>query len=116
MNQTKFQHESFACDVDVFYRGDDLVVRFYHKYKEQGANDIRDMVVVDPGFGFICLKVVGDEGLLSGYLDQNVFSEDSVLKAIDFVLTLSPRSGDAYIPYHVRLFGSSRIIEYNGEY
>lgn len=116
MNETKFRHDSFTCNVDVFYGGDDLVVRFYHKHIEQEANDIRDLVVVDPGFGFICLKCVGEDGLLSGFLDKNVFSESAVHKAIDFVQALSPRSGNAYIPCHVRLFGASGVIEYNGEY
>ena len=116
MNESTFQHENFTCDVDVFCRGDDLVVRFYHKSNEQEDEEIHDLVVVDPGLGFICLKFKGDEGLLSGCLDHVVFSEAAVLKAIDFVQALSPRSANAYIPYRVRLFEASGFIEYNGEY
>ena len=45
-----------------------------------------------------------------------VFSEAAVASAIDFVERLSPRSGTAYIPHHVRRFNAVGFVEYNGEY
>lgn len=112
----KFQHENFSCDVDIFTNGDDLLVRFYDSSTEQDEKQIVNLVIVEPGYGVICLKFKGKEGLLSGFLDESVFSEAAVDSAIDFVEKLSPRSGNAYIPHHVRLFKATSYIEYNGEY
>ena len=116
MNETKFQHEDFTCDVDVFTKRDDMLVRFYDRSAEQEEEDIHDLVIVSPGYGYISLKFKGDEGLLSGFLDEAVFTKAAVLKAIDFVVRLSARSENAYIPHHVRLFKVTTCIEYNGEY
>jgi hypothetical protein len=112
----KFQHEDFNCDVDVFMNGDDLLVRFYDRSTEQNEEQICDLVIVEPGYGVICLKFKGQDGLLSGFLDESVFSEAAVESAIDFVEKLSPQSGKAYIPHHVRRFKVTSYIEYNGEY
>lgn len=116
MNENKFQHEDFTCDVDVFTKRDGLLVRFYDGSTEQEQDDIHDLVIVNPGYGFLSLKFKGDEGLLSGFLDEAVFSAAAVLKAIEFVENLSPQSDNAYIPHHVRLFRATTSIEYNGEY
>lgn len=116
MNTTKFQHEDFSCDVDVFTNGDDLLVRFYDKTTEQTEDEICNLVIVNPGYGVICLKFKGNDGLLSGFLDHSVFSEATVVSAINFVENLSPRSANAYIPHHVRIFNAKSFIEYNGEY
>ena len=84
MNENKFQHEDFTCDVDVFTKRDGLLVRFYDLSTEQEQDDIHDLVIVNPGYGFLSLKFKGDEGLLSGFLDEAVFSAAAVLKAIEF--------------------------------
>jgi hypothetical protein len=112
----KFQHEGFCCDVELYANGDDCVVRFFDRATEHVADQIHDLVTVDPGFGMICLKFKGQDGLLSGFLDESVFSEAAVVSAIDFVERLSPRSTAAYIPHHVRRFKATRAVEYNGEY
>ena len=116
MKTMKFQHENFSCDVDIFTSGDDLLVRFYDSSTEQNEEQIGQLVFVEPGYGVICLKFKGQDGLLSGFLDESVFSEAAVESAIDFVEKLSPRSNEAYIPYHVRRFKVTSYIEYNGEY
>ena len=113
---TIFQHEDFSCDIEIFNKGDDILVRFYDKSAEQKESEIHDLVIVDPGFGVLCLKFKGRAGLLSGFLSRDVFSEAAAESAIDFVESLSPRGAGAYIPHHVRLFGGSSYVEYNGEY
>lgn len=65
----KFTYKDFSCDADIFYSGDDILLRFYDSSKEQTEKQIHDLVIVDSGYGFLCLKVKGDSGLLSGYLD-----------------------------------------------
>jgi len=117
MNAIKFQHEDFSCDVDVFTNGDDLLVRFYDSSREHNEEQICNLVIVQPGYGVICLKFKGQSSaLLSGFLDESVFSEAAVDSAIDFVEKLLPRSSKTYIPYHVRRFKETSYIEYNGEY
>ncbi|WP_127193456.1 hypothetical protein [Paenibacillus anaericanus] len=46
----KFEFKNFSCDVDVFYKDQDIVVRFYDGSREQTENEIVNLVVVDPGF------------------------------------------------------------------
>jgi hypothetical protein len=112
----KFQHEGFRCDVEVFTNGDDLLVRFFDSSREQDEEQICNLVIVDPGFGVLCLKFKGQDALLSGFLDESAFSEAAARSAIEFVERLSPRSAAAYIPHHVRRFRATSFIEYNGEY
>ena len=113
----KFEHGSFSCDVDIFSKDQDLIIRFYDKSKEQEENEIINCVVVEPGFGYLCLKFKGEDGLLSGYLDENVFSSDVLVEAaIVFTENLSPLSEGAYIPHHVDRVKRTTFVEYNGEY
>ena len=116
MNTMIFQHDSFRCDVDVFTKGDDLLVRFYLRSKEQDESEICDLVIVDPGFGILCLKSKGDAALLSGFLDELAFSEAAAVSAIEFVENLSSRYAGVSIPHHVRRFRVTSFIESNGEY
>ncbi|MCP3924215.1 MAG: hypothetical protein GY714_16675 [Desulfobacterales bacterium] len=113
----KFKFKNFSCEVDVFKKDHDLVIRFYNKKLEHEEKDICDLVIVDPGYGYLCLKFKGEDGLLSGYLDENVFSNDDIVNAaIDFVEKLSPLSNAAYIPHHIDRIQKTSYIEYNGEY
>jgi hypothetical protein len=114
---TRFECDNFSCDVDVFFKKDDIVVRFYDKSKEQKASEIIDLVIVDSGFGYLCLKFKGSDGLLSGFLDQEIFSNDKLIQtAINFIENLSSHSETAYIPHHIDIFKKTSYKEYNGEY
>ncbi|MEO0688410.1 MAG: hypothetical protein AAFY76_25945, partial [Cyanobacteria bacterium J06649_11] len=81
-----FRYENFSCDVDIFKNGNDILVRFYDKCREQSEEQITNLVIVEPGFGYMCLKFKGNDRLLSGWLDKNIFfQEDMVKSAIAFV-------------------------------
>ena len=113
----EFTYGSFSCAVDVFTSGADLVVRFYDAKREHQEAEIVNLVVVDPGYGYLCLKFKGGEGLLSGLLDERFFADDELInQAIEFVESLSPRSRTAYIPHHVDRVRLTTFVEYNGEY
>ena len=113
----KFEHSHFSCDVDIFTKKQDIVVRFYDKHREQSENEIVNCVIVDPGFGYLCLKVKGAEGLLSGYLDENVFGSDEIVwAAIEFVENLSPNLSGVCVPHHIDRIRTTTFVEYNGEY
>lgn len=112
-----FQYENFSCDVDIFRNEDDLIVRFYDKLQEHSEEQIINLVIVDSGYGYICLKFKGNDGLLSGFLDRSVFlNEDMVDAAILFVESLSALSEGAYLPHHIDLVSRDSYVEYNGEY
>ncbi|MGG4146879.1 hypothetical protein ABEW34_27585 [Paenibacillus algorifonticola] len=113
----KFIFENFSCDVDVFYKEDDILLRFYDSSREQEEEEIINLVIVDPGFGYLCLKVKGEAALLSGYLDESVFQTNEIVEAaITFIENLSPHTRNSYIPSHVARFRRTSFIEYNGEY
>ncbi|MDP1509221.1 hypothetical protein L8C07_01740 [Paenibacillus sp. CMAA1739] len=113
----KFSHKKFSCDTEIYYKDKDIIVRFFDSSKEQEEDDIINLVIVDPGYGYLCLKYKGDAALLSGFLDEDVFSSDDYIDAaISFIEVLSPNSKYVYTPYHIRLFKQTSFIEYNGEY
>lgn len=113
----QFSYNNFTCDIDVFYHEDDVMVRFYDRAKEQSEEEITDLVLVDSGYGFLCLKYKGDGGLLSGYLDKKFFSsEEMVDAAISLLEKISPQAQNIYLPYHIDLVELTNYVEYNGEY
>lgn len=114
----KFIHEGFACDVDTFYHNQDIIIRFYDGTREQEESDIINLVFVDPGYGYLLIKNKGEHSaLLSGFLDEDVFSTDEIVDAaISFIDNLSPDSKNKYMPYHIERFKKTSFVEYNGEY
>lgn len=111
----KFEFENFVCDVDFFLCDNDIAVRFYDKSHEQNEDQIHDLVIVNPGYGYLVFKQKGDDGLLSGFLDETVFKSDEIVEAaVDFLEGLANFKG--YIPYHVDRFKPTSYVEYNGEY
>ena len=113
----KFKFEHFVCNLDIFKRDHDLLVRFYDSSKEQEEIDIVNLIIVEPGYGYICLKLKGDDSLLSGFLDEDIFSNPEMVEAaICFLESLSPLSSSAYIPYQIDLISRKSFIGYNGEY
>lgn len=113
----QFNYNNFTCDIDVFYHEADVMIRFYDRAKEQSEEEIIDLVLVDSGYGFLCLKYKGDGGLLSGYLDKKFFfSEEMVDAAISLLEKVSPQAQNIYLPYHIDLVELTDYVEYNGEY
>ncbi len=110
----KFNYKKFSCDVDLFFMEQDVILRFYDKTKEQDEKEIVNCVIVDPGYGYLCLKIKGKESLLSGYLDESIFSSDNIVEtAIDFIEDITSVEASAY---HIDRFRKTNYVEYNGEY
>ncbi|WP_127529273.1 hypothetical protein [Paenibacillus kobensis] len=114
----KFIFNHFSCDVEIFNKvKEDIVIRFYDRTKEQNEDDIINLVMVDPGYGYLCLKLKGEGALLSGFLDEGIFtSKEMVDAAINHIEDLIPQAKNTYMPYHVVLFKKASYVEYNGEY
>lgn len=113
----KFKYGTFSCDVDIFNSKKDILVRFYDRSKEQNEDEIINLVIVDPGYGYLLIKYKGDSALLSGFLDESVFSSDEIVEAaINYLENLSPNSRNIYMPYHIERFKKTSYVQYNGEY
>ncbi|MCL2386818.1 MAG: hypothetical protein FWC89_04610 [Defluviitaleaceae bacterium] len=110
----KFTHGDFVCDVDMFRNKDDIVLRFYDATKEYG---ISDYTCVDSGYGFLCLKIKDKDGMgiVSGYLNVDVFSNDNIiLEAIEF-LEKQSIANDYCNPYRVECVKLGAFVDYTGE-
>ncbi|MEJ8302722.1 hypothetical protein [Saccharibacillus sacchari] len=113
----KFQYENFSCDVETFEREQDIMIRFYDAAKEPDKNRISDLVIVDPGYGYLCLKFKGDAALLGGYLNEAFFKSDDAMEAVvAFIENLYPQTQNVYMPYHIDRVRKTGDVEYNGEY
>lgn len=115
----KFTYSHFSCDATVYKNESDLIVKFHDSSQEQTKEQFHDLVVVDPGHGYISLKMIGkQEGLISGFLDEAIFKNDEMIEgAIDFVKELyDPILIHVSLPYHICKIKTNNYIEYNGEY
>jgi len=113
-----FRHKTFSCYAEKYaLDSNSFIIKFFDLKKEHDAADIKDYVLVDPGYGYLCLKYKGEDALLSGFLEETIFnSEEIIAAAIDFVESLSPISSNAYIPHNIMKVSFTGSVEYNGEY
>lgn len=90
----------------------------FDRKKEHTESEIRDLVIADPGYGFVCVKMKGeDSGLISGYLDSRYFiTEEMVDSLLEKIEEYVPDLKDRYVPYHIELVEFKKYVEYNGEY
>ncbi|MGG4398919.1 hypothetical protein ABEW61_02235 [Paenibacillus amylolyticus] len=113
----KFNYKNFSCDTEIYLKDNDIIIRFFDRSKEQAEADIINLVIVDPGYGYLCLKNKDDAALLSGFLDEDVFSSDGHIDAaISLIEKISPATKNMYTPYHITRFKQTSFVEYNGEY
>lgn len=114
----KFIYQDFSCDTEKYDLNEkSFIIKFFDQQKEHAAHQIVNYVLVDPGFGYICLKFKGEEALLSGFLNEAIFSNDLMISAaIEYVQSLSPFSDVAYIPHQVMKVTCTGSVEYNGEF
>ena len=114
--QTLFTSCDCTYDVEIFQNGDSKVIRFYDEQSEQFHAPISDLIIVRPSHGFLHLKFIEEDAILSGSLDKDYFSKKMVDDLISFVETLFPECKDVYLPYHIDFVSTVAYDEYNGEY
>lgn len=113
----KFEYEGFSCDVDVLRNEEKAIVRFYDRAKERSEKEIVNLVIVDPGYGFLTITFQGNCGLAGGFLDADVFTSNEMADAaVEFAINCFPENADGYIPYHADRVRKVDYVEYNGEY
>ncbi len=113
----KFTYKDFSCDTEVYKNNDNVIVKFFDQNKEHKYGQIINCVIVDPGFGYINFKLIGEgSALLSGFLDETVFNSNELINsAIDFVENIT-KAEDCYTPHHVCKIKINGYVEYNGEF
>lgn len=50
----KFEFNRFSRDVDVFRYEKDIIIRFYDSSKKNIEEDIVNLVILAPSFGYLC--------------------------------------------------------------
>jgi len=115
----KFKQEGYEekeCDVEIFKNENGIVVKFFNKNVEPKEDEMRDYVFVDTGYGYISLKQKGEDGILSGFLKKDFFSNELIiLQASDFVESLNPEMKDAYIPHNFERIQKYDSLTWTGE-
>ncbi len=115
----KFKQDGYKekeCDVEIFKNDNGLVVKFFNKELEPDENKICDYVYVDAGYGYLSLKRKGEDGILSGFLNKDFFSNESIILQVrDFVELLDPDMEDAYVPYNFERIQKFDSLTWTGE-
>ena len=112
-----FEADGLRCAVAVYRNATGFVLRFYDAARHPPAAPLKNLVLVDPGHGYLCLTQVGDDAVLSGLLDETVFGTDAlVAQALAFAERQWSGAANAYLPHHVSRVRLTTYVEYNGEY
>ncbi len=108
-----------------------FMARFYARNREHEAEKISDYVVVNPSYGYLSANIKTAEishyttegvlerqyekggGLISGFLDERVFtSKEMVQAAIYFLIDTL---GDVGYYYNISMVKTVNFVEHNGE-
>ena len=84
--KTVFQSRGTTCDVEILGGEAAFLIRFYNSGDENYAEPLHDLVIAPSSYGFLTLKKVGGDAVLSGFLDEQHFNRDIVDDLILFLL------------------------------
>ena len=114
--QQKFISNGCVYDVEIFCCDNTNIIRFYETQNEQYGETISDLVIATPSYGFLLIKYIGDDAVLTGTLNRDYFCEEMVSDIVDFVEENLPTCRNLYLPYHIDFVRTESSEEYNGEY
>lgn len=114
--QQKFISNGRVYDVEIFRCDNTDIVRFYETQNEQYGETLSNLVIATPSYGFLLIKYIGNDAVLTGTLYRDYFSEDMVTDILDFVEKNIPSCSNIYLPYHIDFVTTEFSEEYNGEY
>lgn len=112
----KFIYNGWSCDAEFFYGDNGCVIRFLDSSEEKYGNQLSDLVIAHTGYGFLHIKYVGEDAVLSGMLDGSRFSKDMIQSVTDFAEENISECRNVYLPYHIDFISMTDYDEYNGEY
>lgn len=108
-----------AFDAEIYGGKDGYVIRIFNgsneEYSEQFSS-LANLVIVPSCSGFLYLRFIGEDAVMSGILDKNYFSENMTADIIQFLEEQFPLLRGAYFPYHIDFAEFTDYDEYNGEY
>ena len=109
---------SHGCSYNVEYLCSDNadMIRFYGTQNESHSDQLSDLVIVTPSYGYLLLQYVGADAVLSGSLNKEYFCEEMTEDIIQFLEDSFPKIKNVYLPYHIDFFSVDEYNEYNGEY
>lgn len=111
-----FESGGFSCGAEFLHSGNTWAVRFYDDSGPGFKAPLANLVIPPDCYGFLHLQCVGEDGVLSGFLDAAHFSPDMTEDLLDFVESGIPGCRDCYLPYHIDFVALQGCEEYNGEY
>ena len=114
--QKKFISNGCEYDVEIFRFENTDIVRFYETQNEQFGETLSNLVIATPSYGFLIIKYIGNDAVLSGTLYTDYFSEEMVTDILDFVEKNILSCSNIYLPYHIDFVTKESSKEYNGEY
>ena len=97
---------------------DEYVIRIFRGSEEcsEQFSNLANLVIVPSCMGFLYLRFIGEDAVMSGILDKRYFSEDNTDEIIEFLEEKFPKLKNAYFPYHIDFAELNGYDEYNGEY
>ena len=111
-----FKSGELACDAEVLGGNDTYIIRFYDHQAKRWPVPLSDLVIVPSDYGFLRLRRVGGDAVLSGILDARYFSKAMTEDILAFLEDILPDFRNMYLPYHIDFASLSDYDEYNGEY
>lgn len=102
-------------NAEIYDGKDGYVIRLYCG-SEEYSGSLSNLVIVPSCAGFLYLRFIGDDAVMSGLLDKRYFSENTTDEIIRFLEDRFPGLRGAYFPYHIDFVELSGYDEYNGEY
>lgn len=103
-------------DAEIYGGKDGYVIRIFRGFEEKYSEPLSNLVIVPSCAGFLYLRFIGEDAVMSGLLDKRYFSENTVDEIILFLEEQFPGLRNAYFPYHIDFAEFTGYDEYNGEY
>ncbi len=114
--EQKFTSNGRVYDVEIFHCGNADIVRFYEAQNEQYGDNLSDLVIAVPSYGFLQIQYISDDAVLTGILNSEYFCKEMVTDIIDFLERNISSCRNIYLPYHIDFATIASSEEYNGEY
>ena len=116
--QKEFISHGLSCTAEFFASPDNgsYIIYFYEKTNVEYCAPLSNLVIPPPNYGFLHLKFIEEDVILSGFLDKQFFSKEMVEDILAFIEYNLPQTRNIYLPYHIDFVSISDYDEYNGEY
>lgn len=112
----KFESNGCTYDAEIFQCGNTNIVRFFEERNEQYGEELTDLVIATPSYGFLLIQYIAEDAVLTGTLNTKYFCEEMMNDIVSFLENNLPSCKNIYFPYCIHFVTVSSSLEYNGEY